>query len=161
MIWKKLFGKGRDKASAKMLDDAVKKARKHIIMQRLHAMNFLYGTNGADEFQGDPEKMLAVELPFMWGWHYAYAKAAAEFPTTADMRASAQMILYLTEHHSFNFKRARAEASALDSMWNQADPLFEAISQTGEESYAKPDEPLLGYIISKVIGYSAPPSRCP
>ena len=47
------------------------------------------------------------------------------------------------KHHSFDFQRARAEASALDSMWNEADPLFEAISRRGEESYTKPDEPIV------------------
>jgi cytochrome c556 len=151
MIWRKLFGKGQDKASAKMLDDAVEKARNHILAQQLRAVSFLSGINGAGEFQDDPEKMLAVELPFMWGWHHAYAKAAGEWPTTPDMRASIQMTDYLMKHHSFDFQRARAEASALDSMWNEADPLFEAISQRGEESYAKPDEPILGQVISKVI----------
>ena len=144
MNWKKLFGKGQDKASAKMVDDAVAKARNHILAQQLRAVSFLSGIDGAGEFQDNPEKMLAVELPFMWGWHHAYAKAAGEWPTTPSMRASIQMTDYLMKHHSFDFQRARAEASALDLMWNEADPLFEAISKRGEESYAKPNEPILG-----------------
>ena len=95
--------------------------------------------------------MLAVELPFIWGWHYAYAKAAGEWPTTPSQRASIQMIDFLMKHHSFDYQRARAEVSVLDSMWNEADPLFEAISRRGEESHAKPDEPILAQVISKLL----------
>jgi hypothetical protein len=151
MIWKTLFGKGQDKASAQMLEDAVANAREHILAQKLRAVFFLSGVAGADAFQDDPEKMLAVELPFMWGWHHAYAKAAGEWPTSPSMRASIQLTDYLMKHHSFDFQRARAEAAALDAMWNQADTLFEAISQRGEESYDNPDEPILAQVISKVI----------
>lgn len=148
---KKLFAKDQDKASAAMLDDAVEKARNHILAQEWLAVAFLSGINGADEFQDDPEKMLAVELPFVWGWHHAYTKAAGEWPTTPSMRATIQMIDYLMKHYLFDFQRARVEASALDSMWNEADPLFEAISARGGESYAKPDEPILGWVISKMV----------
>ncbi len=61
------------------------------------------------------------------------------------------MIEYLMKHHGFDFQRARAEASALDAMWNEADPLFDAIRQRGEESYANPEAPLLGEVILSLI----------
>lgn len=134
-----------------MLSAAVIQGRRQFLVQQLLAISVVSDTPGVDEFQDNPEKMLAVELPFMWGWNYAYAKAAGKWPTSPSMRTSAQMIKYLMDHHEFDFEEARREASTLDKLWNEADPLFEAISKHGEESFSNPNSPYLGHIISVLL----------
>jgi hypothetical protein len=149
----KLFGKKEDPRIDAMMDDASQKARHHYLAQQIMAISELSGIEGADDFQDDPNSMLAIELPFMWGWHFAYAEQAGEWSTSPSMRASVHMIRYMMDHHEFDLQRARAEAASLDLGWNEADPLLEAVQERGIESYANPEEPALGQIIAQFIWF--------
>ncbi len=97
--------------------------------------------------------MLAIELPFMWGWYLGFAEDQGEWPTTPDQRATVHMIQYCMDHHGMNFEHARAEGSSLDQMWNEADPLFEAFRKKGQEAYRNPQEPLLAQVIAHIANF--------
>lgn len=130
----KLFRKKESARASAMMSDASEKARNHYLKQQIRAIAVLSGIEGADAFQDDPNAMLAVELPFVWGWHFAYAEQAGDWPTSPSMRASIHMVRYMMDHHEFDLQRARAEMTSLHEMWDEADPLFEAIQQRGVKS---------------------------
>lgn len=153
MILRNLFNKGviSDVEAEAMLEETAITGREHFLIQQIKAIPVLSGKEGADEFQENSSKMLAVEIPFMWGWSHAYAKTSTKLTTPPSMRASVHMIKYLMMHHEFGFKQARAEASEMDKMWNAADPLFDAISQRGEQSFSEPNLPWLGHVIAALL----------
>ncbi|ROU02765.1 hypothetical protein EAT49_10640 [Histidinibacterium lentulum] len=136
-----------------MLREASAFGRKSFLTQQLLATGHLVGVEGAAEIQDNPDDMLAIELSFMWGWSFAYAEGRGGWPTTPDQRATLQMIQYCMDHHSMDLEQARAEGSALDRMWNEVDPLFDALQKRGQESFHDPDQPILAYAIERIAQY--------
>lgn len=149
----KLFSKRRDPRTEAMMQEASTLGRQSFLQQQARAISALSNVSGADEIQDNPNEMLAIELPFMWGWYLAFAEDQGEWPTTPDQRATAHMIRYCMDHYGMDFDQARAEGSSLDQMWNEADPLFEAFRKKGQEAYLDPQEPLLAQVIAHVANF--------
>ncbi len=108
-------------------------------------VNEIHGERMSDLVQRDR----ILEYAFMWGWYHEYAKAAGEWPATPSMRATLHMIEHLMKRSGFSFKDARAEASALDAMWNEADPLCDAVIKCGAKSFHQPDHAWYSYVLRK------------
>lgn len=135
------------------MHEASMRGRQSFLEQQLLAIAALSNVGGADEIQDNPEDMLAIELAFMWGWYLGFAEDQGEWPTTTDQRASVHVIQYCMDHHSMDFHQARAEEASLDQMWNEADPLFEAIRKKGQEAYRNPEEPSLAKVVAHLANF--------
>lgn len=133
--------------------EASTRGRQSFLEQQLRGVAALSDIAGADEIQDNPNDMLAIELPFMWGWYLAFAKDQGEWPTTPDQRATLHVIQYCMDHHGMQFDQARAEGASLDQMWNEADPLFEAFQEKGQEAYRFPDELSLAQVIAHLANF--------
>jgi len=105
---------------------------------------------GAGEILDNQQDMMAIELPFMWGWFEAFAEDRGEWPTTPNQRATLHTKQYCLDHHEMDFDQARAEGVSLDQMWNEADPLFEALRKRGRDTYKEPHRAILAEVIAQI-----------
>ncbi len=58
------------------------------------------------------------------------------FPTSAFDRISLHLMDWLTQYRGYSLEAARTEIFALDKLYNEADPLFDAISNSGKKAYS-------------------------
>tara|TARA_R110000796_G_scaffold238695_1_gene359128 strand:+ start:700 stop:1173 length:474 start_codon:yes stop_codon:yes gene_type:complete len=157
MNFRKMFSKKDTTAASKMMEDASYRGRRHYLEQEILATIELSGDSGRDDFLDDAELRLELEEWFMWGWYFAYAEEAGEWPTPPDMRAGAHMLKYLMDHHGFDFKAAKVDVQSLDRNWNAAEPLFEAVQNKGRESFYQPEVPFLAHMVSALFPVKGEP----
>lgn len=145
-------------AAEAMLAETSEKGIEHFDMQLMRAATDARLVDAEPgEISGilENDKLLGIELPFMWGWNHAFADQAGDWPTTSSQRATLQMMRYMMDRHRFDFPRARAEAKVLDDLWNEKDPLFDAIQQQGFESFYRPNDPLLADVIIRITNFNS------
>ncbi|MEM8792982.1 MAG: hypothetical protein AAGE80_15285 [Pseudomonadota bacterium] len=124
--------------------------RRAFLQQQLIATAPLSGDHGAEEILDNPQDMLTIELAFLWGWFVAFAEDQGEWPTSPEQRATLHIIQYCMDHHGMNLDQARAEGADVDRMWNQAEPLFDAIERRGREAYQEPSRAVLAQVIASI-----------
>lgn len=133
--------------------DASALGRSAFLEQQMLAIAPLSTVKGAKEILDSPQDMLAIELPFMWGWFEAFAEDQGEWPTTPDQRATVHIMQYCMDHLEMDFDQARAEGVSLDQMWNEADPLFETLRKRGRDAYKEPRCAVLAQVIAHVADF--------
>jgi hypothetical protein len=153
MKWLWRSNKTAPSRATKMVEEASQLGRSRFLEQQLRAVTGLSRVEGAGDIHHNPEHMLAIELPFMWGWFHAYAELQGDWPTTPDQRATLHIIQYCIDHHGMGFDQARAEGASLDQMWNEAHPLFEALRKSGREAYHQPEKSTFANVITQISDF--------
>ncbi|WP_417204955.1 hypothetical protein [Antarctobacter sp.] len=136
-----------------MIQEASTLGRRAFLVQEMLAITSLSTVKGAKEILDNPHHMLAIELPFMWGWFEAFAEIQGEWPTSPDQRATVHIIRYCIDHHEMDFNQACAEGNYLDQMWNEEDPLFEAFRQRGRKAFKEPRREILAQAIMQISDF--------
>lgn len=79
---------------------------------------------------------LSMEMQFLWGYFFMHVQEF-DLPTNGYDRIKLHLIDWLINERGYSFEGARDNANDIESLYNEADPVFESISALGKEAFAK------------------------
>lgn len=79
--------------------------------------------------------IFSIELQFLWGVFHEVVANGPNFPTNGYDRILLHIISFLTRERRMTLEEARDHALGVQSLFNEADSLFDAVEQRGRLAY--------------------------
>jgi hypothetical protein len=83
------------------------------------------------------EVIFSLEIQFLWGVFYELVANGPSFPTNGYDRLLGHLIYFLVSERNKTFEEARDLALSIQSLYNEADPLFDAVQEMGRVAYSR------------------------
>ncbi|MDP3262451.1 MAG: hypothetical protein U1E06_07880 [Tabrizicola sp.] len=101
---------------------------------------------------GGTSILLSFELQFLWGVFHEFVQTKP-LPTNGYDRILLHTIDWLVNERGYGFEEARHRVLATQSLFNEADPLFDLIAQSGKAFYHQRDTSQFSLALTQISDY--------